>query len=170
MHYAFLIRITGPTWREDGLKNKKISLLKPRNKTYLQVFLNNFLYSPLELVKKDTTPNHIGLGRVLNAYWIDHATLRCWYGRCRQDHGRECDAPKYMQGLAPAKPSLFVDTWTNSLVSARPEIRYIALSYVWGQVDCFKTKKSMVSKLKLPNSLSRKHMGEHIPRTIKTRR
>lgn len=71
-----------------------------------------------------------------------------------------------MQGLAPAKPSLFVDTWTNSLVSAQLGIRYIVLSYIWGQVDCFKTKKSMVSKLKLLNSLPRKHMGEHIPRTI----
>lgn len=166
MHFTFLLRLTGPTWL-DSLKKKKISLLKPRNRTYLRAFLNNSFYPPLELVKKDTVPNHIGLGRVLDAYWIDHATLRCWYERCRQDHGRECDAPRYMQGLAPAKPSLFVDTWTNSLVSARLGIRYIALSYVWGQVDCFQTKKSMVAKLKLPNSLSRKHMGEHIPRTIR---
>ncbi|KAF2180856.1 HET-domain-containing protein [Zopfia rhizophila CBS 207.26] len=167
VHFTFLLRLTGPTWREDGLKKKEISLLKPKNRTYLRAFLNDSLYPPLELVKKDTVPNHVGLGRVLDADWIDHATLRCWYERCRQDHGRECDAPRYMQGLAPAKPSLLVDTRTNCLVSARLGVSYIALSYVWGQVDCFKTKKSMLAKLKLPNSLSRKHISQHIPTTIR---
>ena len=83
-HSTFLLRLTGLTWREDGLKNKEISLLKPRNRTYLRAFLNESLYPPLELVKKDTVPNHIGLGRVLDAYWIDHITLRCWYERCCQ--------------------------------------------------------------------------------------
>lgn len=68
MHYTFLVRMTGPTWREDALKNKKISLLKPKNITYLQVSLNNPSYPPLELVKKDSVPNQIGLGRVLDAY------------------------------------------------------------------------------------------------------
>jgi hypothetical protein len=167
VHFAFLLQLTGLSWREDGLKKEEIFLWKPKNQTYLQVILKDALHSPLELVKKDTVPNHIGLGRVLDAYWIDHATLRRWYKRCRKDHGRECDAPRYMEGLAPAKPSLFVDTWTNCLVSARLGVRYIALSYVWGQDDCFKTEKSMLSKLKLRNSLSRKRMGSHIPRTIR---
>jgi hypothetical protein len=166
-HFAFIIRLTGLTWREDGLKKKEISLLKPKGRTYLQPFLNDSFSPPLELVKKDTFLHHVGLGRILDPCWIDHDTLRYWYRRCLQDHGRECDAPRYMQGLAPAEPSLFVDTWTNCLVPSRRGTSYIALSYVWGRVESFKTKKSMLAELKLPNSLSRKHIKKHIPRTIR---
>ncbi|KAH7085275.1 heterokaryon incompatibility protein-domain-containing protein [Paraphoma chrysanthemicola] len=166
VHFTFLFQFTGLTWREDGLNKKEISLLKPKNTTYLRVFLNDSVFPPLELVKNETVPNHVGLGRILDANWIDHTTLRCWYERCRQNHGRECDAPRYMQGLAPAKPSLFVDTWINCLVPAPPGVSYIALSYVWGRVESFKTEKSMLPELQLPNSLSRKHISQHIPTTI----
>ncbi|KAF2272614.1 uncharacterized protein EI97DRAFT_206977 [Westerdykella ornata] len=79
VHVTFFLRLTSPNWREDGLKKKEISRLKPKDRTYLRAFLNDSLYPPLELVKKDTVPNHVGLGRVLDADWIDHATLRCWY-------------------------------------------------------------------------------------------
>lgn len=167
VHLAFFIRLTGYTWREDGLKKKEISLMRSINTTYVRPFLNDYLYPPLELVKNDTVPHHVGLGRVLNEHWIDRATLRCWYERCRLAHGSECDAPHYMQGLVPAKPSFWIDTRANCLVSARLGVSYIALSYVWGQVDCFKTKKNMVAELELPNSLSRKRISRRIPRTVK---
>ncbi|OAL56511.1 HET-domain-containing protein [Pyrenochaeta sp. DS3sAY3a] len=80
--------------------------------------------------------------------------VRRWLDTCERVHAGHCG-----QGLpftvGPwSRPLLLIDVSTNSLVEAPPEVRYIALSYTWGQDQstASATLKNIVN-LQEPNGL-----------------
>ncbi|OAL42788.1 HET-domain-containing protein [Pyrenochaeta sp. DS3sAY3a] len=80
--------------------------------------------------------------------------VRRWLDTCERVHAGHCG-----QGLPStvgpwSRPLLLIDVRTNCLVEAPPEVRYIALSYTWGQDQstASATLKNIVN-LQEPNGL-----------------
>jgi hypothetical protein len=117
------------------------------------------------LVKKqDKSLSHPGRGLVLDEEWINQETKRTWYETCRHQH-HLCQRPSLVQTHMHAKPQYLVDTVADCIVQNHLRCRYVALSYVWGGVNCLKTKRSKLEQLQIPGAF-RDAPLEMIPRTI----
>ncbi|KAJ6781376.1 hypothetical protein PWT90_04322 [Aphanocladium album] len=59
--------------------------------------------------------------------------IREWLDTCNNQHGRHCNGESESSS-APAtfRPQFLIDAADRCLVRAKPEDRYVALSYVWG--------------------------------------
>jgi len=76
---------------------------------------------------------------------------KLWLRTCEQEHGEEC-----ARQIQPAEAIdiLLVDTLGRCLTKATSASRYVALSYVWGQVQQFQTTTAALSDLLQPNGAS----------------
>jgi len=75
---------------------------------------------------------------------------RLWLRTCENEHGEDC-APRIQ---APEViDTLLVDVFNHCLVPATSATRYVALSYVWGQVQQFQTTTATLPDLLQPNGL-----------------
>lgn len=83
---------------------------------------------------------------------------------CEQHHGDTCAAKLYTRGrVSSVSEIMVIDVHKRCLVRCEAGIRYLALSYVWGQQPNFKTKKHILSFLLEPGSLN----CCQIPQTIR---
>jgi hypothetical protein len=92
--------------------------------------------------------------KVLHPDWIDHNLLRRWKMKCDSLHFGRCQLSSPAPRHALERPRWLIDTWTQNLVAAPPEVSYIALSYVWGQTVSLKTVKSNLAQPQMPGVLS----------------
>jgi hypothetical protein len=99
----------------------------------------------------------------LNPDWINIETLHLWLQICDNQHGDRCKLSK----VAIMHPRWLVDVDRLCLVEAKSGDRYVALSYVWGQVECAKALKSNLERFQQPGSISDANEGVVIPRTIR---
>jgi hypothetical protein len=100
-------------------------------------------------------------------YIIDHewtSTLKSWIHHCISCH-RECTKRELASVFPSSANILLIDTGRLCLVKARTSYRYIALSYVWGQVPQFPTTSVNLESLLQPNSLL--PVWHKLPRTIR---
>lgn len=59
--------------------------------------------------------------------------IREWLDTCNNQHGRHCNGEsEASSGPATFRPQFLIDAADRRLVRAKPEDRYVALSYVWG--------------------------------------
>lgn len=101
--------------------------------------------------------------RIGDKNWIDTDSLRRWLDRCFKEHGHRC---KTLESQLPSTtPRLFVDTVRHCLVEAQPGQSYVALSYVWGAVEQYKTLREHLDQLQQDGSLNNEDIA--IPRTIR---
>lgn len=99
----------------------------------------------------------------LDSNWINLETLRLWLRACDSQHGYHCIQATFATGY----PQWLVDVQRLCIVRAKSPDRYVALSYVWGQVECSKAMKCNLEELQKPESLSEKNSNVIIPRTIR---
>lgn len=100
---------------------------------------------------------------------IDLENIRNWRRACRNTHG-DCCNDDHAGTLAQHIDRLtLVDVFNGSLVtlSTSSPITYVALSYVWGAVPMFKTKRSNIDILLQPGALYNKQNGIVLPDTIR---
>ncbi|KAK3312227.1 heterokaryon incompatibility protein-domain-containing protein [Apodospora peruviana] len=75
---------------------------------------------------------------------------KLWLRTCEQEHGDDCarqiQSPEVID-------TLLVDTRSLCLTKANSASRYVALSYVWGQVQQFQTTTANLPDLLQPNGL-----------------
>ncbi|KAF2197965.1 HET-domain-containing protein [Delitschia confertaspora ATCC 74209] len=99
--------------------------------------------------------------------WVDHNLFPSWKETCLNDHNVSCggetsgDDPRFAK-----RPSLFIDVKGMCLVHAGPKDPYVALSYVWGNVQTLQTVKENVSLLKRKQAISAAINNSEIPKTI----
>lgn len=126
---------------------------------------SNFFSSGMELVKQSSAIGSTGHGRILDPCWIDGSIFHQWNTHCSVHHNRSCSSNSVSSWLPPPQLGYLIDTRQYRLVPARQEFRYVALSYVWGESNVFKTQKHNLELLLQPNSLSPNN-PLHISRTI----
>ena len=100
---------------------------------------------------------------------VDLQNIQSWRRACRNTHGACCN-DDYAEALAQHIDHLtLVDVISGSLttLSTSSPITYVALSYVWGDVPMFKTKRSNIEVLLQPGALYNKGNGIVLPDTIR---
>ena len=96
----------------------------------------------------------------------DPGLLRQWLKSCQDWHGPDCYTPGWSELITPLVKTQMrlIDVHQRCLVCTPTACRYIALSYVWGNVKAFQTTRSNVATLYQMNSLD--EVSKDIPTTI----
>jgi hypothetical protein len=64
--------------------------------------------------------------------WIDLEVIRSWLRACERHHGGRCKPVTHNDNSLFCSPALLIDVERMCLVCATPDMKYFALSYVWG--------------------------------------
>ena len=75
---------------------------------------------------------------------------KLWLRTCEQEHSEDCT---HQTQLPEVIDTLLVDVTNHCLTRATSASRYVALSYVWGQVQQFQTTTATLPSLLAPNAL-----------------
>ncbi len=103
-------------------------------------------------------------GRIFDSQQADITLLRKWIDCCQVSHGSRCLSS---QLRPPSHHIYLVDVHSSCLVDMSAESRYIALSYVWGNITTAQTTKSNLMHLKTPGSIMADGGDLAIPNTIR---
>lgn len=102
--------------------------------------------------------------RIIPLQEIQYETVKSWLKSCEDNHG--CDGKALLLPTASANLcQTFIDVKSLSLVACEGELRYIALSYVWGGVSQLLLTKSNQELLFRDGSLL--DFEKKIPQVIK---
>lgn len=99
-------------------------------------FYTNSLTEYIAFINPDTTKSPLGSARQLKPQ-VDMALVKRWINLCEKSHQNTC-ASKPGPLLTPDNTSgltvfRVIDVVDSCIVDAEPDMRYIALSYVWGK-------------------------------------
>ena len=95
---------------------------------------------------------------------IDLGVCRKWLRDCESRHPEEC-TPRGSEDVQSSSGLRLVDILDNCIIPAPAECRYVALSYVWGQIETLSVRRDNFRELEVPGALSARMGG--IPNTIK---
>ncbi|KAF1968021.1 HET-domain-containing protein [Bimuria novae-zelandiae CBS 107.79] len=98
---------------------------------------------------------------------FDFGKVHKWRAQCEATHG-DCCNDRYSDALAQQLDSLLlVDVMSGHLVTLPTSTKFVALSYVWGNVTMLKSVKANIEKLKEPGALFREPFKSALPETIR---
>lgn len=118
----------------------------------------------LRLYRVETPTPAYATPRTCDPQQVDIALLLKWIDRCQASHGSEC----LSSTIPPPSHNIYlIDTEAGCLVHKSADCRYIALSYVWGQVTRAHTTKSNLAALQNPGSITAEADQLAIPKTIR---
>ncbi|KAK6859047.1 heterokaryon incompatibility protein-domain-containing protein [Apiospora arundinis] len=120
-------------------------------------------------------PRTSGLESDLNPNWVDLNRLKDWARHCDSTHQGTCHGLSGWADVAPPSlaPLLLVDVKTQSIVEVdlsvpHQEIKYAALSYVWGRLpDVLESTQANLPQLKLPGALALPAFSHALPETVR---
>jgi len=101
----------------------------------------------------------------LDPSWIDIETIQIWINQCTYGH-EKCERPLYSGG----GPDWLIDTIDLCLVQTRhlpADVRYFALSYVWGQAESAELTKVAADAFQKPGVFAIGNTDVVIPKTIR---
>jgi hypothetical protein len=119
---------------------------------------------PRELVKA-TSADQVGRGVIPDPQWIDPSLLRKWKACCEETHGDGCEHPLNQYCLAESTPTWLIDVRNRCLIPGKPDMRYVTLSYRWGDTERLVLKKNSLPEFQKSNALTQ--VGASIPETIR---
>jgi len=91
------------------------------------------------------------------------ARLKSWLRLCEGQHGKTCHPPDGMGDVSQPEFLKLIDVKRKCIVSAPPNCRYLALSYIWGQGLKFsKSTEDNIEQLRREFALERLDL----PKTI----
>lgn len=103
--------------------------------------------------------------RILDSNSIDISRIRQWISVCSKDHP-ECLIPQSTFDSGNEIPNFrAIDVSRRCIASTSSSVKYVALSYVWGQAGTYRLLKSTLGDLMKSESLNR--VWSNIPQTIK---
>jgi hypothetical protein len=94
---------------------------------------------------------------------VNPEQIRFWAQDCEENHGARCNDVDH-QSETPVTELRLIDVVDLCVVSAPPDIRYFALSYVWGGVE--QMQLTIENYLELSRSGSLQQCWNKIPATI----
>ncbi|KAH9236581.1 hypothetical protein K456DRAFT_50443 [Colletotrichum gloeosporioides 23] len=101
--------------------------------------------------------------RILDNSNIDISRLRQWLGYCLEHHPVCSNAQPISSGGIPNFRA--IDVSRKCIVPIPSDIKYMALSYIWGQVSTYRLLKNNIEDLMKSGGISR--IWHNVPRTIK---
>ncbi|KAJ5546938.1 HET-domain-containing protein [Penicillium frequentans] len=108
----------------------------------------------------------LSYGKILDKNWIDTSTMRQWLGHCETYHGDRCK--KHDWGIIMQRPRFLrlIDVHNLRLVEVHNpgNHRFLALSYVWGQVNAVRLKYDNKEEMMQFQGLGK--FLDSLPRTI----
>jgi Heterokaryon incompatibility protein (HET) len=121
-------------------------------------------------IHPDMSPEYTNLSRVLKERQVDISLIRSWIRDCDQGHNKlgDCDKWGLSSKIKYPKDLTLIEVnsvGTGKLVRPCGEERYLALSYVWGNVPMLRMTKDYRSSLERDNALQL-HVNE-LPKVIK---
>ncbi|KAL6852026.1 HET domain-containing protein [Trichoderma novae-zelandiae] len=108
------------------------------------------LFEPFDLVPlaDGETEDDLFLGRRINETRFDLELVRRWINDCAEWHGGECLDTTPWQTLDLGVPFIRMASLIDyKLIETSRPPPYVALSYVWGSADVFKTTRSNLNDL-----------------------
>lgn len=112
-------------------------------------------------------PSDIGRARRLQEY-IDLDLVNRWMRRCDEAHGDSCRPRPLDWRPGGFKLAWLIDVEQLCLVSAPENARYVALSYVWGNVPMLKTLETNLPNHRKPGAFKIvSDSAIHVPTTIR---
>ena len=118
----------------------------------------------LELRRLESSKPAYETGRTFDSQQADITLLRKWIDCCQTSHGSRCLSS---QLLPPSHQIYLVDVQSSCLVHMSAQSRYIALSYVWGNIATVQLTKSNLTCFKRPGSIMADGGDLAIPNTIR---
>ncbi|KAF2111123.1 heterokaryon incompatibility protein-domain-containing protein [Lophiotrema nucula] len=91
--------------------------------------------------------------KTIRHQWVDFEIIKRWISDCEGVHGGVCSSHHY-KPRGEAASILLIDVQQGCLIRATSELRYFALSYVWGDAKQFLCLKKNFDWLLQPGSLS----------------
>ncbi len=82
---------------------------------------------------------------------VDYSTVKRWIAECDVDHKR-CEMIHQERSMRPIVKTYFIDTFDNCLILGNTGLRFLTLSYVWGNTVMFKTTFSQLHVLTKPGA------------------
>ncbi|KAJ4203123.1 hypothetical protein NW759_015229 [Fusarium solani] len=171
-HPKLLAAILGVDLKPNTAKD--ISVLQFKGYDHIQIVATvkssdgekQFGSGELQLLSRGQDSRRIqGPGKLVNPQWIQTGLVRRWKEKCLALHGDTCgSASEFGHGI---QPTWVIDVQRQCLVRPLPSDKYVALSYVWGEVPTFMTKLNNVAQLQKPSSLAAGNTDIPIPRTIR---
>jgi Heterokaryon incompatibility protein (HET) len=146
-HHVFVLRLVGFDWHSETEDERVVSIMRNNRHSGLEVFVQDSIYPPIELAKDPDIPDHPGQGRILDPTIIGPQLLKAWGDRCGSLHGAKCRGELFRYLPEFNRPSMLVDVQRNCVVTASPWMRYVALSYVWGQQNWLTTRTTNLQRL-----------------------
>lgn len=103
--------------------------------------------------------------------WVDFGLIRTWLDHCDTYHVEHCTFNEDEAKMFPARPQYLIDVQNMCLVTSTLQMRYLAVSYVWGAAVSFRTTKVNLGVLMRKGALSRSSnqkriIGHRLPATI----
>ena len=102
--------------------------------------------------------------RPFNSQQFNINLIQQWVNCCDAPHGSHCHTTELS---SPLRQIYLIDVQMGCHVSAVITTRYLALSYVWGEVDTIQTTKSNLPYLQKPGSINANNVSLMLPKTIK---
>lgn len=131
---------------------------------YLVPYANdNPVGDPIVLLSESNPFSSITGSRV-DPHRASFPLLRSWLRDCEDNHGPVCDGLSRLE-MRPVQHFRVIDVHAMCLVQTAINVRFAALSYMWGEQEPLRALKENIKDLEQTNSL-RKHYND-IPRTIK---
>jgi hypothetical protein len=115
------------------------------------------------LVNKVDAPDHPGIARILNPYWVDMDLLRYWICQCCGLHASCTTA----MNVTPTIPALLVDVKRRCVVSGASRSRYVALSYRFGGAAYFRLDGVLFNRLRQESALDDPDILNSLPLTVR---
>ena len=107
-------------------------------------------------------------GVLFDPLWINIDRIKSWVRFCNLGHGGSClDSPQ-TSSMRPVETLLVIDVIDGRLVRMCGNVRYFALSYVWGQLAATaETRKDNLEPLTQPGAINVDACKLNLPHTIK---
>jgi hypothetical protein len=87
---------------------------------------------------------------------------RLWLDECDRSHGKRCQTAVKFVGQNEDNSLILVDVIDDNLVHGNTSARYFALSYLWGRVAMYETRKNNYHTRLLPGSLRSPENGDDL--------
>lgn len=124
--------------------------------------LAGFLY----LLSSPLLSNICCQGKIVNTKWISRRLFSDWKASCNGNQNSACQKYHGPNGTLSARPKWLIDTRRLCLVPGTNNFPYVALSYVWGKPDFFKTTKANLESLRSDQALKNPNKRLGVPLTI----
>jgi hypothetical protein len=88
---------------------------------------------------------------------VDPRLLRGWLKNCESNHGSSCNQGNYETARYRLPIDITViDVWSHCLIRTASDVRYMALSYVWGGVTMLESTRKNFAGLHRPGCLDQR--------------